>query len=145
MNTTQIDQRDLVKAVRTFRDCTEELAEINKRVQKLREIKKLAEEEMSDILKRSVFASLDDLKLSDSSTVKIQRPGTYSKPWSLSKRDLEGLIAEYFRGVGAKSEASSCFEFIVERRKRDLVAKDFSFTRVVNVTDNGGEDGGATD
>ena len=145
MNTTQIDQRDLVKAVRTFRDCTEELAEINKRVQKLREIKKLAEEEMSGILKRSVFANLDDLKLSDSSTVKIQRPGTYSKPWSLSKRDLEGLIAEYFRGVGAKSEASSCFDFIVERRKRDLVAKDFSFTRVVNVTDNDGEDGGATD
>ena len=140
MNTTQIDQRDLVKAVRTFRDCDDKLKELNKQVQKLRESKKLAEEEMSDILKRSVFATLDNLDLPDS-VVKIQRPDTWSKPWSLSKRDLDTLLGEYFRGIGTKKEAASCFEFIVERRKRDLVSKEFSFTRVLNVTDNDGDAG----
>jgi hypothetical protein len=140
MNTTQIDQRDLVKAVRTFRDCDDKLKPLNKQVQKLREEKKLAEEEMSEILKRSVFASLDNLDLPDS-VVKIQRPGTWNKPFTVSKRDLEALIHEYFRGNGSRAEADACFNFIVESRKKDLVAKEFSFTRVLNVNDNGGDGG----
>jgi len=135
MNTMQIDQRDLVKAVRAFRDCEDELKPLNKQVQKLREKKKLAEEEMSQILGRSVFATLENLELQDS-VVKIYRPETYSKPWSLSKRDLESLVHEYYRGVGSKAEAASCVDFIVDRRKKDLVAKEFSFKRVLNVTDN---------
>jgi len=135
MKTTQIDQRDLVKAVRTFRDCEDELKPLNKQIQKLREKKKLAEEEMSQILGRSVFATLDNLELQDS-VVKIYRPETYSKPWSLSKRDLETLVHEYYRGVGSKADPTSCVDFIVERRKKDLVAKEFSFKRVLNVTDN---------
>ena len=36
MNTTQIDQRDLVKAVRTFRDRDDKLKELNKQVQRKR-------------------------------------------------------------------------------------------------------------
>jgi hypothetical protein len=135
MNTTQIDQRDLVKAVRTFRDCEDELKPLNKQIQKLREKKKLAEEEMSQILGRSVFATLENLELADS-VVKIYRPETYSKPWSLSKRDLETLVHESYRGVGSKADPASCVEFIIERRKKDLVAKEFSFKRVLNVTDN---------
>jgi len=135
MNTTQIDQRDLVKAVRVFRDRDDKLKELNKQVQKLREEKKLAEEEMSGILRRSVFATLDSLDLQDS-VVKIRRPETWSKPWSMSQRELETCITEYFRSVCSGAEASACFNFIVERRKRDLVAKEFSFTRAVNVADN---------
>jgi hypothetical protein len=138
MNTTQIDQRDLVKAVRAFRDCEEELKPLNKQVQKLREKKKLAEEEMSEILKRSVFATLENLELADS-VVKIYRPGTYSKPFSLGKGDLDTYIHDYFRGIGSKAEADSCFEYIVDRRKKELVAKEFSFKRVINVSDNDGD------
>jgi hypothetical protein len=135
MNTTQIDQRDLVKAVRTFRDCEDELKPLNKQVQKLREKKKLAEEEMSEILKRSVFATLDNLELADS-VVKIYRPGTYSKPFSIGKGDLDTYIHDYFRSIGSKADADSCFEYIVEHRKKELVAKEFSFKRVINVSDN---------
>jgi hypothetical protein len=142
MNTTQIDQRDLVKAVRIFRDCEEELKPLNKQVKKVREKKKLAEEEMSEILKRSVFATLENLELADS-VVKIYRPGTYSKPFSLGKGDLDTYIHDYFRGIGTRAEADSCVEYVVDRRKKDLVAKEFSFKRVLNVTDN--EDGDGAD
>ena len=143
MNTTQIDQRDLVKAVRTFRDRDDKLKELNKQVQKLREEKKLAEEEMSDILRRSVFATLDKLELPDS-VVKIQRPETWSKPWSLSKKDLATLLQDFFRpGVGSPAEANACFEYIVDRKKRELVSKEFSFTRVLNVSDNGADAAGS--
>ena len=138
MNTTQIDQRDLVKTVRTFRDCDDKLKELNKQVQKLREEKKLAEEEMAQILQRKPFSELENLDLKDS-IVKIQRPETWSKPWSLSKRDLETIINAYFHGVGSRAEGPACFEYIVETRKRDLISKEFSFTRVVNVADKDGD------
>ena len=98
---------------------------------------------MSDILRRSVFATLDKLELPDS-VVKIQRPETWSKPWSLSKKDLALLLQDFFRGAaGSRTEAEACFEYIVDRKKRELVSKEFSFTRVLNVSDNGADTAGS--
>ena len=136
--TISIDQRDLVKAVRKYRECDDKLKELNKEVYKLREAKNVVEEEMAGILKRGPFASLDKLELAgDQSYITIQRPGTYSKPWSLSQKGLETHATEYFVRKGKTvAEAKEFVEFVSARKKAELVSNEFSFKRVVNVDDN---------
>jgi len=136
--TVSIDQRDLVKAVRKFRECDDKLKDLNKEVSKLREAKKLAEEEMAGILKRGPFATLDKLELAgDKSYITIQRPGTHSKPWSLSQKGLETHAGDYFAAAGrSRAEGKAFAEFVSARKKAELVSNDFSFKRVVSVDDN---------
>ena len=136
--TISIDQRDLVKAVRKFRECDDKLKELNKEVFKLREAKKLVEEEMAGILKRGPFATLDKLELAgDQSRIDIQRPGTYSKPWSYGQKDLDTDATEYFAKIGrSREEAKGFVDFAKARKKTQLVSTDFSFKRVVSVDDN---------
>ena len=136
--TISIDQRDLVKAVRKYREYDDKLKELNKEVFKLREAKKLVEEEMAGILKRGPFATLDKLELAgDQSYITIQRPGTYSKPWSLSQKGLETHATEYFVRTGKPAAEGKAFaEFVSARKKAELVSTEFSFKRVVNVDDN---------
>jgi hypothetical protein len=134
--TTPIDQRDLVKCVRNYRACDEKLKELNKQVYKLREDRKFVENEMSDILNRAHFQGFSKLEIQDDgSYIKIQRPGSWNKPWSMSARDLQGKLAEYFKQTGAPT-AEECFKFIFDAKKKELVSKEFAFTRVLSLEDN---------
>ena len=136
MNTnTAIDQRDLVKAVRKYRSLDDELKDLNSKVYKLRENKKFVENEMSDILRRSNFQNLHKLEIQDDgSYIKIQRPDTWSKPWSLSQKELKDLIGSY------SGPMDGLFKWIVEHKKQDMVAKEFSFKRITGVDTNDGDD-----
>jgi hypothetical protein len=128
---TAVDQRDLVKAVRKYRAYDDELKELNAKVHKLRENKKFVENEMSDILRRANFQNLHKLEIQDDgSYIKIQRPQTWSKPWSLSQKELKDLIGSYTGPI------SDLFRWIVERKKQDMVAQDFSFKRIMSVDTN---------
>ena len=136
MNTnTAIDQRDLVKAVRKYRSLDDELKDLNSKVYKLRENKKFVENEMSDILRRSNFQNLHKLEIQDDgSYIKIQRPDTWSKPWSLSQKELKDLIGSY------SGPMDGLFKWIVDHKKHDMVAKEFSFKRITGVDTNDGDD-----
>jgi len=126
-----LDQRDLVKCVRKFRTLDDELRNLNSRTSKIREDKKFVENEMSDILKRSVFEGIDKLEIQDDgSYIKIQRPETWNKSWSLGTRELQTFLDDYFRGPGPHT-STGCYKFITERKKRDLVATEFSFRRIM--------------
>lgn len=140
--TISIDQRDLVKAVRKFREYDDKLKELNKEVYKLREEKKLVEEEMSEILKRGPFAALNKLELAgDQSFISIQRPGTYSKSGAYTQKDLEADATDYFIGSGGtRAEAKAFVDFAKERKKSRMVSNEFSFKRVVSVDDNATSD-----
>ena len=132
---TAIDQRDLVRAVRKYRSLDDQIKEINTTVYKLREDKKFVENEMSDILRRTNFQNLNKLEIQDDgSYIKIQRPETWSKPWSLSQTELKDLIAGY------TGPLDGLFKWIVERKKTGMVAKEFAFKRVMNVENNDGDD-----
>jgi predicted nuclease with TOPRIM domain len=134
--TTTVDQRDLVKCVRKFRALDDELKTVNTRASKLREDKKFVESEMSDILKRTAFQSVNKLEIQDDgSFIKVQRPETWNKPWSLGARDLQTMLDDYFRTPGPHTSAA-CNTYIVNRKKKDMVAKEFAFKRIVNVDDN---------
>jgi hypothetical protein len=135
---TAVDQRDLVRAVRKYRAYDDELKDLNAKVHKLREDKKFVENEMSDILRRANFQNLHKLEIQDDgSYIKIQRPQTWSKPWSLSQKELKDLIGSYTGPI------SDLFRWIVERKKQDMVSQDFSFKRIMSVDTNDGE--GETD
>jgi hypothetical protein len=129
--TTTVDQRDLVKCVRKFRTLDDELKVVNTRIHKLREDKKFVESEMSDILKRTAFQGINKLEIQDDgSFIKVQRPDTWNKPWSLSQKELKDLIGSY------SGPLDGLFKWIVDRKKTDMVAKEFAFRRIVNMDDN---------
>jgi hypothetical protein len=141
--TTAIDQRDLVKAVRKYRNLDDELKDLNSKVYKLRENKKFVENEMSDILRRSNFQTLNKLEIQDDgSYIKIQRPDTWSKPWSLSQKELKDLIASFVNGgaTGSKPWPAELFDWIIKSKKQDMVSKEFSFKRITGVDTNDGDD-----
>jgi hypothetical protein len=129
--TTTVDQRDLVKCVRKFRTLDDELKVANTRIHKLREDKKFVESEMSDILRRTAFQGINKLEIQDDgSFIKVQRPDTWNKPWSLSQKELKDLIGSY------SGPLDGLFKWIVDRKKTDMVAKEFAFRRIVNMDDN---------
>ena len=131
---TSLDQRDLVKAVRKYRNLDDQLKELNTKTYKLREDKKFVENEMSDILRRANFQTLNKLEIQDDgSYIKIQRPETWSKPWSLSQKELKDLIGSY------SGPMDGLFNWIVEHKKQDMVSKEFAFKRLTNVDSNDGE------
>jgi hypothetical protein len=140
---TSIDQRDLVRAVRKYRSLDDQIKEINTTVYKLREDKKFVENEMSDILRRTNFQNLHKLEIQDDgSYIKIQRPDTWSKPWSLSQKELKDLIASYVNGgaTGNKPWPEELFDWIVNSKKTSMVAKEFAFKRVTSVDNNDRDD-----
>lgn len=122
---------DLRRCVKQYREIDDELRQLNKTIYSKREDRKIVEMEMSDIIKLPQFDSIDKMKIDDDgSTIKIARPGTYNKPWSLSKKELESLLKAYFIS-GNRMDAESCFNFIVEERKVALVGKEYDFSRVI--------------
>jgi hypothetical protein len=129
--------------VRKYRSLDDQIKEINTTVYKLREDKKFVENEMSDILRRTNFQNLHKLEIQDDgSYIKIQRPETWSKPWSLSQKELKDLIASYVNGGarGNKPWPEELFDWIVNSKKTSMVAKEFAFKRVMSVDNNDGDD-----
>ena len=123
-------KNELVQCVRKYRVLDDKLKELNKDVSKLRENRKILEMEMSDLLKVPQFATINKLEINDDkSIIKIQRPDMWSKPWSLSAKELRNLLDEYFK-TGGLHTSEGAHTFIVDRRKGDLVSSEFSFNRM---------------
>lgn len=122
---------DLKRCVKQYRDVDNELRVLNKTVYEKRETRKMVEMEMCDLIKLPQFGSIDKLKIDDDgSCIKIQRPHTYAKAWSLSKKELENLINSYFQST-PRPTAEECIAYVVTERKMALVGKEFEFSRVV--------------
>jgi hypothetical protein len=124
---------ELKGCLNKYRNLDDQLRELNKLVYDLREKRKMVEVQMGDILKVSELSQVGFLKLEDdNSSIKIQRPGTYSKPWSLSKRDLQNYLDHYFENARSNANPKDCFDYIVERQKEQSVEEtDFKFIRNV--------------
>jgi len=126
---------DLKRCVKQYRDVDNEIRVLNKNVHEKREARRVVEMEMRDIIKLPQFSSVDKLKIEDDgSYIKFQRPDTYSKAWSLSKKELETMVGGYFQSTNNLSSAE-CVNYIIEHRKRALVGKEFEFNRVTKEDD----------
>jgi hypothetical protein len=117
--------------IRKYRDVDNEIRELNKAVYEKRDTRKSIELEITTVLSLPQFQAYDKLKIDeDGSTIRIKRPETYEKAWSLSKKELKALLDEYFKS-DQPLNADSCFEFIVAQRKQALVGTEFELTRIV--------------
>jgi hypothetical protein len=123
--------RDLKRCVKQYREVDDKLRALNREVFDKREARKIVEMELADLMKVEGFAEFRKLKIEeDGSTITIQRPQEWSKPWSLSKKDLKDSLERYFNSTNSPS-ADKAFEFITESQKSKLTATDFNFSRVV--------------
>jgi hypothetical protein len=123
---------DLKRCIKQYREVDDDIRIMNKMLWEKRETRKIVELELIDIVKLPQFSSYEKLKIEDDgSTIKIQKPNTYSKPWSLSKKELQNVLVDYF-SKNQNPNATDCFKHICELRKIDLIAADFSFTRIVS-------------
>ena len=122
---------DLKRCIKEYRAVDDDIRVMNKMLYEKRESRKIVEMEMADIVKMPEFDSYKTFKIEDDgSLIKIQRPQMYSKPWSLSKKDLQSLLDSYFAS-GKPLNAKECFEFICTSQKTKLIANEFSFMRVL--------------
>lgn len=122
--------QELKTSVRRFRDLDDQIRPINKQLYDLREKRKIAELEVVDYLKSPTFAQHTVMQLEDGSRIKIQRPQTWSKGWSLSKKDLSSYLVNYFASA-RNPNAEECFKYIVQQEKSISVSNEFKLTRFI--------------
>lgn len=120
----------LKQAVQKYCQVDNELRILNTQVYEKRDIRKQIETEIAGFVSLPAFSDISKVKVEDGSYIRIQRPETYAKPWSLSKKELEQLLQSYFQSF-RNPNAEECYKFILEQRKHASVAKDFEFTRIV--------------
>jgi predicted nuclease with TOPRIM domain len=126
MSTTK---NELVACVRKYRALDDRLKTLNQETHKLREDRKIIEMDMSDLLRTPEFATISKLEINDDqSVIKIQRPDMWSKPWSLSAKDLKTHLENFWKTPLPKTP-ESCYNYIVDKRKNELVSTEFSFNR----------------
>ena len=122
--------------IKLYRVVDDEIRSINKLLYEKREHRKILELDIADIIKQPEFSSYNKLRIEeDDSTIKIQRPETYQKPWNLSKKDLEKILKSYF-GITPSPDAESCFKYICDIRKSELVGTEFVFSRTLPEEDS---------
>ena len=123
--------RDLKRCVQQYRKVDDELRVLNHEVYNKRESRKIVEMELADLMKVEGFANFKKLKIEeDGSTITIQRPQEWTKPWSLSKKDLKDSLERYFNST-VQPSPDKAFEFITDAQKSKLTSTEFNFTRIV--------------
>jgi len=112
----------------SYRDIDNRIQSLNSEVHALRSERKVLETEMSEILRDQEFHAFNEIHLSDDgSVIKIQRPNQWSKAWTLSKKDLQTSLKEYFESTNTPT-ATECFNTIVDKKTKALVSTEFAFT-----------------
>jgi len=121
----------LRQLTRDYRTYDNELRQLNTRIYELRDVRKGVELLMIDILKQDAFKEYNKLKIEDDgSIIKIQRPQTWNKPWSISQKELKTLLDSYFDST-QNSNSTDCFNYILTSKKATLLADEFAITRTV--------------
>lgn len=123
---------ELLAAIRKYRELDDSIKKINKGLTDLRDERGEVEQRMGEILMKPEFASFHKMELSDQSYIRVQRPGEWNKPWSLSKKELQVLLAQFFASPQPKT-AEDCFKFIADERAKALVGTDAHFTRLERI------------
>jgi hypothetical protein len=117
--------------IQSYRDIDSKLQELNTEVHRLRKDRNEVESSIASLLENPEFESINMLQLKeDGSTIQIQRPNTWSKPWTLSKKDLHKYMREYFE-KHSKPTPDDCYQYITQEKAKTLVSNEFSFTRII--------------
>jgi len=121
----------LRQLTRNYAAYDNELRGLNNRVYELRDARKGIEQKMIEILKQDDFKNFDKLKnQEDGSVIRIQRPQTWNKPWSISQKELKTMLEGYFDST-KNSNSADCFSYIMTNKKANLVSDEFAITRTI--------------
>ena len=121
-----MDTTELTNVIRKYRELDSAIKKANKNLTDMRDARGEVERELEAIFQTPKFAGFHKLDLSDS-YIRIQRPGDWKKPWSLSKEKLQAMLAEF---TTTGRPLSECYSYIVETREKALVADTMQITRV---------------
>jgi phage pi2 protein 07 len=122
---------DLKRCIKQYREVDDQLRELNRQVYWKRDMRKLVESEIAEIIKAPEFQNFKKVKVEeDGSTITIKRPNEWTKPWSLSQKELKELLNQYF-AVSGNNNADELFKYIIETKKQALVSGDYSISRTV--------------
>ena len=118
------DQLRALKAhVQKYREVEDKLRTLNAQIGELRGERRDVESDMGELLSRSEFQDFKQLENADI-CIRIQRPGEWVKPWSMSKADLLSGLTDFFENL---ETAEKCFEFLVKRQAPKLKSTEFAF------------------
>lgn len=118
--------------IRNYRQLDDEIREINNTVYEKRKARSELETQITEIIKQPQFNAYDKLKIEDDGSVlKIKRPDTWNKPWSLSKAQLEEYLDYYFESAKTPT-AEECYKYIINSHNPTLVGKEFVIERIVS-------------
>ena len=122
---------DLKQCVKQYRDLDNELRDLNRQIYEKREQRKDVEHRMTEFFRMPQYSGFDKLKLDDDgTTIRIKRPDTWNKSWSLSMKELNEYVTEYFQ-MAPSPTPDGCVNYVIQKKKLTLVANEFSFERVV--------------
>jgi hypothetical protein len=117
--------------LQSYRKLDEDLKELNAKSLEVRRERKQIESEMSIILQKPEFQQYDKLEIKeDGSLIRIQRPGTWTKGWSMSKHELMDALNLYFK-IDKDANAEDCYDFLVEHQKPKMISNEFAFERTI--------------
>ena len=117
---------ELLNVIRKYRELDSSIKKINKNLTDMRDTRGEIEKELRVFFEKPEYANFHKLDLPDS-YIRIQRPGDWKKPWSLSKEKLQALLSEF---TAAGRPLTECYSYIVETREKSLVADTMQITRV---------------
>lgn len=122
---------DLKRCIKQYREVDDQLRELNRQVYWKRDMRKLVESEIADIIQAPEFQNFKKVKVEeDGSTITIKRPNEWTKPWSLSQKELKELLNQYFE-ISGNVNADGLFKYIIDTKKQTLVSGEYSISRTV--------------
>jgi hypothetical protein len=118
---------ELLNVIRKYRELDSSIKKINKNLTDMRDTRGELEKELQVFFQSPEFAHFHKMDLSDDSYIRIQRPGAWKKPWSMSKKELQSLLAQF---AESGRPLSDCYSYLVEEREKSLVGDSMQFTRL---------------
>jgi len=125
------DQNELRNYIARYRDIDERIRALNREVQPLREQRSVIALDIAEFMRQPDFVTIDKIDITqDGSSIKIKRPGTWYKPWTLSRNTLKDYLYRYFASR-TTYDSRSCIEFITNLHDTKQLQNTFSIERVV--------------
>lgn len=116
-------QEQLKASVDAYYALDDKLKAFSEQTMELRRARKVVEDKVVAILKNPEYSSVHRINVAGAAAgyIRIKRPTTWSKPWSLSQKELQKYLADN----------PELYKFIVEHKKKTLISNDFAIERVI--------------
>jgi len=117
---------ELKTCIRKYTEVDDKIRQKNAEVHEMRLVRTTIESELTQIIKKPEFATVEKINLPDG-YIRIAKEST--KPWSLSKKELQSYLQTYFQLKIPNCE--DCFKYIVDSHSNKQASSEISITRII--------------